>query len=65
MIRVATFLAWASLLFIGCGGTQKVKPDLSGDPADLDAPTAEQLAATPCGNPDWSKLPEGSDPPEK
>ena len=50
-------------LAVGCSGAQK-KKDGSADRADLDAPTAEEVAATPCGNPDWSELPEGSDPPE-
>ncbi len=58
--------ALASPLMLGCGGKQKVETpvDLSGEPADLNAPTAESLAAMPCGNPDWSKPPAGSDPPE-
>lgn len=56
------FLA-ASLLLAACGGGQKVKDKPMGDPADLDGPTAEELAQSPCGNPDWSKLPPGSDEP--
>lgn len=30
------------------------------DPVDLDAVDAQTLDSTPCGNPDWSKLPPQS-----
>lgn len=48
---------------VGCGGA-KAKPDgqvTDGggqtEPADLDEVDPEALADSPCGNPDWSKLP--------
>lgn len=34
------------------------------DPVDMDAPSEEELADSPCGNPDWAKLPNGMDPEE-
>lgn len=33
------------------------QPVEQDDPLDLDAPSPEELADSPCGNPDWSKLP--------
>ena len=48
-----------------CAAGQKASDRALSDPADLDAPTASELADAPCGNPDWSELPPGSDAPEE
>lgn len=31
------------------------------DPIEMDGPSPEELAKSPCGNPDWAKLPPGMD----
>lgn len=50
-----------------CSGAQKTEP--TGTEAATERPvdpTAEDLEKCPCGDgsPDWSRLPEGSDPAE-
>ena len=50
-------------LSVACGGKQKTadttptEKSAKQEPADLDAVTSAELANSPCGNPDWSKLP--------
>lgn len=64
--------AWLQLLLVsllaavGCA-KKEAKPDVqpveqttSTDPVDLDAVSSEALGEAPCGNPDWSRLPPGS-----
>ena len=38
------------------------QPEQVTDPLDLEEPTPTELADSPCGNPDWSRLPDGSLP---
>jgi hypothetical protein len=64
--RAAALLLAASLGLAACAGKQKVKAsgEDPGETVDLEQVDPEVLAECPCGNPDWSKLPEGSDEPE-
>lgn len=62
-------LLTVSFCTTACGGKKQVPDEqlterTTDDPADLDEVDAADLADSPCGNPDWSKLPEGSDPPD-
>lgn len=58
-------LTWTLLLclLVGTAGCSSApsradKPATEqDDPLDLDAPSPEELADSPCGNPNWSKLP--------
>ncbi len=56
-----TLLMTALLLgSLGCSSAPEradKAPVESDDPLDLNAPTPEAMADSPCGNPDWSKLP--------
>jgi hypothetical protein len=59
---LAALLASLSLGASGCSSSPERAdrpPVETDDPLDMDAPTPEQLADSPCGNPDWSKLPSG------
>ena len=42
--------------------TQTVSDVIKQEPLELSAPTPEQLALSPCGNPDWAGLPPDMDP---
>jgi hypothetical protein len=64
--RLLTLLVGAALITaIGCGGKSRKADETptesksaeAEEPVDLDEIPPEQLANSPCGNPDWSKLP--------
>jgi hypothetical protein len=55
-----TLLLAGTLALAACSSAPERadKPPVeTDDPLDMDAPSPEQLADSPCGNPDWSKLP--------
>jgi hypothetical protein len=57
-----------------CGGAKQNKPDkkateqnraqqqAAADRDKVEEPSEEELAKSPCGNPNWAKLPEGAEP---
>lgn len=58
----------AAICAAGCG-KKDTRPDpepveqaQGGDPVNLDAVDSAVLGDAPCGNPDWSQLPPGSEP---
>ena len=62
-LRIAMIIS-ICLLVLGCTKQKVADPTPTGDPADLNAPDAETLAKSPCGNPDWSEPPPGPKSPE-
>ena len=40
---------------------KRTKTKKKTDPIEMDGPSPEELANSPCGNPDWAKLPPGMD----
>ena len=63
------FIIIACALLAACGSKQQRADEqpteaATADAADLDEVDAADLADSPCGNPDWSRLPEGSDAPD-
>lgn len=62
MRRVVAAVVTAVFL-AACGGGQKTKdaPVTGDDPVSSGVPDAATIAEHPCGKPDWSELPEGSE----
>lgn len=71
--RLLILLAMASLaISVGTGCRNKKKDDQQvtekrtkskkkTDPIEMEGPSPEELANSPCGNPDWAGLPPGMD----
>lgn len=65
----ALFVA-ALFVFAGCASEPEPKPDEAQKAAtqkkakktiEVEKPSPEELAKTPCGNPDWAQLPPGAE----
>lgn len=67
--KLTTLSALAALCLAAsacASGPEKKPTDLKKAPshkaaAEVEKPSAEQLANTPCGNPDWAQLPAGAE----
>lgn len=63
-MRRLIFLSVAVAMMAACSTKPKPDAQTTESPAEQVAPpTAEQLATTPCANPDWRRLPPGSEQP--
>ncbi|QDG49954.1 hypothetical protein FIV42_04130 [Persicimonas caeni] len=65
---VSALFAAALFVFAGCASEPKPKPQkVEKAPAQkkkavqVKEPTPEELANSPCGNPDWAQLPPGAE----
>lgn len=66
-IRSTLLLALLLGLLVGstaCSSSPDERPgptsEQLAEPLDLEEPTPTELADSPCGNPDWTRLPGGS-----
>lgn len=65
-LKLAAFLCVASLGLGACSSAPETKADDAkakkriSTPYQAQKPSPEELAKSPCGNPDWAQLPEGA-----